>query len=83
MTYDGNLINSLTDLTDAAQLGVQLPLLERARPKAYRAVTANGSVVACDPCLAALRETEQAVLTGESFPAELCDFCILKNGGTL
>jgi hypothetical protein len=83
VTYKGDLIQSLSDLADDKLHGVQLPLLERAQPKSYRAITSNGSVVACDPCLAALRETETAVFTGESFPAELCDYCILRNGGTL
>lgn len=58
--------------------GVQRPLFERFPALAYRAVTANGSAVLCDRHLEELRAREAAALTGETFPARLCDHCINK-----
>ena len=56
--------------------GVQLPLLQRFPPLAYRVRTRNGSLVLCDRHLDLLRETETATLTGEHFPAKRCDQCV-------
>lgn len=55
--------------------GVQL-ILDSGTRFAYRARTANGSLVLCDRHLDLLRAEEPATLTGEAFPAGLCDRCI-------
>lgn len=55
--------------------GVQLPLLERFPKLSYRVTTRHGSLVLCDRHLEVLRKREAAPLTGETFPARLCDHC--------
>jgi hypothetical protein len=74
--YSGRLVEGLIDMVDGKLRGAQLPLLADRPPTAYRAATANGSLVVCDKHLDLLRATETAVLTGEQFPADLCDMCL-------
>lgn len=75
MTYQGKTFESLQKLR-----GVQLALGPHPPRLSYRALTANGSVVACSPHLEELRKTETAKLTGESFPLECCDYCLIETG---
>lgn len=78
MPHTGTLINGLHGAAHRASdrlKGVQLPLNGSA-PRAYRAVTNNGSLVLCDRHLDLLRQHESARLTGESFAVTLCDHCL-------
>jgi hypothetical protein len=55
--------------------GVQHKLAARFPKLAYRVRLGKGTLVLCDVHLDALRKTQRAPLTGETFEAKLCDHC--------